>query len=100
MGFCYLWIDSLCIYQDSIEDWLHELYMMGDIYKGGICNIAATVSKDSSGGCFRQRLVSLIEPCMFWTQWTDFCNKKYHLCEDNRDLWKDGVERAPLLKRG
>ncbi|KAF2866326.1 heterokaryon incompatibility protein-domain-containing protein, partial [Massariosphaeria phaeospora] len=41
LGFRYLWIDSLCILQDSTEDWLHEAGRMGDIYRGSICTIAA-----------------------------------------------------------
>jgi hypothetical protein len=28
----YLWIDSLCIIQDSLEDWKHESLLMGFVY--------------------------------------------------------------------
>ncbi|KAF2743995.1 hypothetical protein M011DRAFT_409399, partial [Sporormia fimetaria CBS 119925] len=41
LGFDYLWIDSLCILQDSTEDWEHEARDMGDIYRGSIVRIAA-----------------------------------------------------------
>jgi hypothetical protein len=30
LGFRYIWIDALCIVQDSDEDWLHESAKMGD----------------------------------------------------------------------
>ncbi|EIW53238.1 HET-domain-containing protein, partial [Trametes versicolor FP-101664 SS1] len=33
LGFQFLWIDSLCIIQDSDEDKLHELGHMHDIYR-------------------------------------------------------------------
>jgi hypothetical protein len=33
LGHQYLWIDSLCIIQDSKDDWLAESSKMGDIYK-------------------------------------------------------------------
>ncbi|TLD05008.1 uncharacterized protein PgNI_09269 [Pyricularia grisea] len=48
LGVKYLWIDSLCIYQDSAADWEREAGMMGDIYGGALINIAAT---DASTAC-------------------------------------------------
>ncbi|TPX10108.1 uncharacterized protein E0L32_001305 [Thyridium curvatum] len=51
LGLRYLWIDSLCIFQDSAQDWLDEASKMGDIYAGGVFNIAATGSSSSDGGC-------------------------------------------------
>jgi len=46
----YIWIDSLCIIQDSTEDWLREVAAMGRIYAGAVCTIAAESAKDCSGG--------------------------------------------------
>jgi hypothetical protein len=97
LGVQYIWIDSLCIDQSSPEDWQREASIMGDIYQGSLCNIAATGSVDSNGGCFHQRLPQLIEPCVIKTQWTDRDNQIYHLCGN---LWDDGVECSPLLERG
>ena len=54
LGYRYLWIDSLCILQDSAEDWRHEGSRMSQIYSGAHLTIAATASSDGSGGCFRQ----------------------------------------------
>jgi len=51
----YLWIDSLCIVQDNTDDWQNEAAAMTSIYKNAYLTIAATASKDSSGGCFRPR---------------------------------------------
>jgi hypothetical protein len=33
IGYRYLWIDSLCIVQDSPNDWRQEMTRMGSIYK-------------------------------------------------------------------
>ncbi len=55
LGYKYLWIDALCIIQDSPEDWLKEGIQMALIYKNAMCNISATASKDSHGGLFRSR---------------------------------------------
>jgi hypothetical protein len=48
----YLWIDSLCIVQDSQEDLLRELAKMGSIYQNAHLTIAAVSSPNSSDGCF------------------------------------------------
>ncbi len=37
----YIWIDSLCIIQDSREDWEYESAQMGSIYCHAWCTIAA-----------------------------------------------------------
>ena len=38
----YLWIDSLCILQDDMNDWANESAKMADIYEGAVLVIAAT----------------------------------------------------------
>ncbi|KAH8802622.1 heterokaryon incompatibility protein-domain-containing protein [Xylogone sp. PMI_703] len=48
----YIWIDSLCIIQDSKKDWEIESSKMGDIYRRSFITIAAVLSSDSRGGCF------------------------------------------------
>ena len=48
----YLWIDSLCIIQDSTSDWEHESSKMADVYANSYLTIAASSSPDSNGGCF------------------------------------------------
>ncbi|KAK9802264.1 hypothetical protein SCARD494_00197 [Seiridium cardinale] len=55
LGFAYLWIDSLCIIQDSNEDKAREIPKMADIYGGAALTIAALGAKDSSVGCFVTR---------------------------------------------
>jgi len=45
----YLWIDSLCIIQDSNDDWQREAANMGNIYKNSVFTIAAShIFKDSA----------------------------------------------------
>lgn len=48
----YLWIDALCIIQDSREDWEVEAVNMKDIYSGSSLNIAASDASRSQEGCF------------------------------------------------
>ncbi|CAI6338535.1 unnamed protein product [Periconia digitata] len=53
LGIEYIWIDSLCIVQDSASDWEIESARMADIYSNSHLTIAATSSHDSRGGLFR-----------------------------------------------
>lgn len=51
----YLWIDSLCIIQDSSEDWLIEAANMPNIYRNAYVTIAAAATETNSGGIFVDR---------------------------------------------
>ncbi|TKA66513.1 hypothetical protein B0A55_09387, partial [Friedmanniomyces simplex] len=52
LGLDYIWIDSLCIVQDSQEDWLEESVKMGGVYTNSAICISATDAVDHNGGCF------------------------------------------------
>lgn len=55
IGLRYIWIDSLCIIQDDINDWKNEAAKMADVYRNAYCTIAATGSKGDQEGLFIQR---------------------------------------------
>jgi serine/threonine protein kinase len=42
LGFRYLWVDSLCILQDSHEDWERESSMMAQVYSSSTLTLAVT----------------------------------------------------------
>lgn len=50
LGFEHIWIDSLCILQDSVEDWQSQSAVMGDVYKFAWLNIAALSSSSDYDG--------------------------------------------------
>ncbi|KAI9641903.1 hypothetical protein NHQ30_009771 [Ciborinia camelliae] len=50
LGFEYLWIDCLCIMQDSREDWDVESKHMGNIYRDAIITIAAAAAPKATDG--------------------------------------------------
>jgi len=50
MGVRYVWIDALCIIQDSPSDWERETSEMGQIYANALLTIAAESAKDCRGG--------------------------------------------------
>ena len=55
LGVNYLWIDALCIIQDSTEDWDRETSLMSLVYSNSYLTIAANVSDDDAAGIFRSR---------------------------------------------
>ena len=48
----YIWIDSLCIVQDSDIDWRKESSRMGEIYGSSYINLAASSATNPNQGCF------------------------------------------------
>lgn len=97
LGIRYLWIDSLCIQQDSVEDWEHEAAMMGDIYENALCNIAATGSSNSDEGCFRDRDNLLVRRCIITSNWERLQGKTYNIVDLN--FWRGNMMDAPLNRR-
>ncbi|KAE9371084.1 HET-domain-containing protein [Stipitochalara longipes BDJ] len=65
----YLWIDSLCIIQDSAEDWQSESVTMDSIYQNAEVTVAALAASDGSGGCFRPTVAHRIRPCSKGNRW-------------------------------
>ena len=55
LGICFLWIDSLCIIQDSMEDWRRESRLMDKVYRYSACNIMAEAAINCDGGLFFER---------------------------------------------
>ena len=55
VGIRYIWIDSLCIVQDDIQDWENEAAKMADVYRNAYCTIAATGSRGDQEGIFDDR---------------------------------------------
>lgn len=48
----FLWIDSLCIIQDSDEDWIAESAKMADIYSRAVLTIAASLAERDTDSLF------------------------------------------------
>jgi hypothetical protein len=59
LGLKYLWVDTLCIIQDDIEDWKCESATMDLVYRHALVMIAASSAKDGREGCFLESTSSL-----------------------------------------
>lgn len=55
LGISYIWIDSLCIIQDSKEDWETEAAKMAPIYENAALVLSAVAARDGSEGLFGPR---------------------------------------------
>lgn len=55
LGMQYLWVNSLCIVQDSMEDKIREIATMGDIYKSATVTIAAGKASKVGDGFLSDR---------------------------------------------
>jgi hypothetical protein len=96
-GTSYLWIDSICIVQDSPEDWKIESLQMEKVYSHSQLNIAATSSGSSNGGLFRQR-----QPDREWPWFTEACfgdNDRRRCLMYDQSLGLRELDKTPLDRR-
>lgn len=61
IGIEYLWIDSLCIIQDDLDDWRREGSKMASIYANSCITFAASASRSAREGLFRPEAGHLLE---------------------------------------
>ena len=99
MGFDYLWIDSLCIVQDSDEDWLYEAGKMQDYYKHSTLTIAVDSTIGDHEG-FLETPRSGDEFCTRIPLRTSLTNQSCHAnIRYNVDLMGLNLETTHLSKR-
>ena len=74
LGIKYLWIDALCIVQDSVDnlEWRQEASIMGDVYANSYVTLAATTSSNPQGGLVHQRNPLSVWPCRLTATWRCF----------------------------
>lgn len=100
LGHRYIWIDSLCIIQDSGEDWEREALLMSHVYGRSACNIAA-MGIPGVDGCFAERNPLAFFPC--YVTDTDDGGAVYALSQyqtPSTMFSAGGVTKPPLLYRG
>ncbi|KAI1816258.1 HET-domain-containing protein [Poronia punctata] len=94
----YIWIDSLCIIQDSDEDWAEESIKMAQIYASAFLTIAATKSRDGTGGCYSEREACYVDSRALFEGGSVFIRGQMpRFASSTRSK---GAEHAPLLSRG
>lgn len=84
----YLWIDSLCIIQDLIEDWQREAKLMGSYYQNCFLNISALDAPESDTGFLISRQ----------THPTVHLERNFYL-RPSRRSWRKVFRDSPLSRR-
>ncbi|KAJ8133601.1 hypothetical protein O1611_g9 [Lasiodiplodia mahajangana] len=97
----YIWVDSLCIMQDSREDWRQESAMMSLVYQNGLFNIEAVSSKNCHYSMFALRDPALLYPHIV-QMGTPTEPKHEKWTENDDEYWATGgfVEEEILYGRG
>lgn len=100
LGIRYIWIDSLCIIQNSPTDWARESLTMGDVYKNGKLNIAALAGAEKKSGLFikdRDPTSAVLVP--IYLKWRNHSESYYCVNEVVSKFWSK-VDKAALNRRG
>jgi hypothetical protein len=101
LGVKYLWIDALCIKQDSQEDWVVEAAKMREVYAGALLTIAAAHSPSTYSGIFSKRKSSSDLVCLKWRSEINPTNEGYVIyLRPGSELWDNKLGTSPLMGRG
>jgi hypothetical protein len=104
IGIRYLWVDALCIIQDSEDDWKTEAAKMASIYARSYITIAADSGRTANDGCFAIRSPVIVEipstlsdgrNSVLYLPFGDFFGSLPREVRPVWNLWKE-----PLCQRG
>ncbi|PVH92224.1 HET-domain-containing protein [Periconia macrospinosa] len=99
-GVDYIWIDRLCIYQDSAEDWKREAATMQDVYRNALLSISALGARDDQGGCFFERDPTMIAPTIVRFKPTENGEEKaFRFAREKGESWLLSFVDEPLVQR-
>lgn len=87
LGVEYLWIDRLCIIQDSAEDWRQEASQMGEVYSNAFVTVCAHGAADDSQGCFFPRTPSDVAPTELTLALHHPLDKSSYILGENYFTW-------------
>ncbi len=102
LGMRYIWIDSLCIIQDSKQDWQAECQKMEDVFSSADVTLSATCSSGVKEGFIKPQTVKNFRLRHAWP--LDVIGEndervRFYLCNSIDDFKRD-VEESVLSTRG
>jgi hypothetical protein len=100
LGFSFLWVDSLCIIQDSPVDKAREIPAMSEIYGHAVLTVAALSAENSNGGCFTSRYPLSLIPALLRDGDSNTRDRVWAEPKKSRGPSGDGDIRPPLHTRG
>jgi hypothetical protein len=99
LGIQYLWIDALCILQDSPKDWSIEAGQMKNVYREAVVTISAASASKVSEGILNDRKPS---PLSCQLEWRASKNKNVTTVSLRPGLqfWDGSLKSCPVSQRG
>ncbi|KAK7451374.1 hypothetical protein Landi51_04745 [Colletotrichum acutatum] len=98
LGIRYVWIDCLCIIQNSRSDWEKEALTMRDVYTNAACNVAASASSSPAGGLFRSRATKDIRPGIITSNISSQEPREFYMFD--KGYWDRHLLQGTLHTRG
>jgi hypothetical protein len=97
LGVRYIWIDSLCIFQDSQEDFAREAATMSNVYMNALCTFS--ICWESPNGVLGSRNSHVV------TRWTDAEQGEVndfdrHAFVQDHNEWAGSVYKSQINRRG
>ncbi|KAF8865683.1 HET-domain-containing protein [Acephala macrosclerotiorum] len=104
LGFRYVWIDSLCIIQDSSSDWKKEAVTMHEVYKYAEVTIVATSALSTRDG-FLERSLQTIPAAKIQYSVDDLPDNQSYMilaAQDDREsgYWAGDIDGSTWNTRG
>jgi hypothetical protein len=94
----YLWVDSICIMQDSPADWQEQAAEMGSVYENTALNLCMAGSANPSEASFTSKNTDLTLPLsMTFTGRDGKATTCHMICGGMYDI---DIRRSPLRERG
>jgi hypothetical protein len=88
----YIWIDSLCIVKDDLNDWAEESSKMSHVYENATLTIAAAAAKDDTEG--------FLHPRPNLGTGISAIGRLHDTYKIRRDIHNDLATTGPLIHRG
>jgi hypothetical protein len=93
----WIWIDCLCILQDSIEDFQTEAGLMHKVYSNSFCNHSATGGVDNNESLLVHRNPENMQPPQVLST-LGGREQAFHILHES--MWRHPVPHAPVNQRG
>lgn len=102
LGIKYIWIDALCIQQDSKEDWAREAAKMREVYSGAILTVTASNAPSTSSGIFSPRVSKNARVPLEWKTPSSGEEKRIInvYLRPGSELWDHKLQGSRLTTRG
>ncbi|OAG03660.1 HET-domain-containing protein [Paraphaeosphaeria sporulosa] len=99
LGIRYLWIDSICIVQDSTEDWAYEASRMASVYMNAYVTLSATFAVDGNGGLFAARVPPPSSVSLKYIDHLTGAQDGIWTIHNRNSNWSEHVRRSVLASR-